>query len=58
MPEYWIVDPEARTIERWLPNDAAPATVADSIEWQPDAAVPPLVIELAANFDRVQGLVV
>ena len=58
VPQYWIIDTDARAVERWLPDDSAAETFAETLEWQPDAAVPPLVIELPAYFDRVNGLVV
>ena len=58
VPRYWIIDTDARTVERWLPDDSAPETFASTLEWQPDATVPPLVIDLPTYFDRVHGLVV
>ena len=56
VPEYWIVDTTARTVERWRPDDSAPETFAETLHWRPDAAVPPLVIDLPAYFDRVLGV--
>jgi Uma2 family endonuclease len=58
VPRYWIVDTDARTVERYLPDDSAPETFTETLEWQPDNAAPPLVIDLPAYFDRVLGLVV
>ncbi len=48
--EYWIVDPEARLIERWRPDDARPEILLERITWQPDPAVEPLTVELTAIF--------
>ena len=48
--EYWIVDPEARLIERWRPDDTRPEVLLDRISWQPDPAAEPLNIELSAIF--------
>ena len=31
--EYWIVDLDARLIERWRPEDARPEIVAEQLEW-------------------------
>jgi Uma2 family endonuclease len=57
VPEYWIVDPDERAIERWRPDDSPVETLTESLEWRPGSEVPPLVIDLAAYFDRVFGLV-
>jgi Uma2 family endonuclease len=53
VPEYWIVDLDARSFDRWRPNDTAPDTVPDIIEWRPDPAIGSLVIDLHRYFDRV-----
>lgn len=56
VPEYWIVDTDARVIERRHPNDSAVELLAASIEWSPDPEVPALVIDLPGYFDRVHGI--
>ena len=48
--EYWIADPGARLVERWMPDDERPAIFDDGISWQPDGAGEPLSIDLAALF--------
>jgi len=53
VPEYWIVAIDARLIERWRPDDVRPEILTDTIEWQPDASAPALVIELEKLFERV-----
>jgi Uma2 family endonuclease len=55
VPEYWIVDVDARLIERWRLDDQRPEIVAERLEWQPDPAHPPLVIELPTYFRDVTG---
>jgi Uma2 family endonuclease len=55
VPEYWIVDIDARLIERWRPDDQRPEILTERIEWQPDAALPPLVIDLELYFRDVIG---
>jgi Uma2 family endonuclease len=35
VPEYWIVDSDARLVERWRPADDRPEVIADVLEWQP-----------------------
>ena len=53
VPEYWIVDVDARLIERWRPEDERPEILAEQVEWNPDPAHPPLVIDLAEYFHDV-----
>ena len=51
--EYWIVDLDARFIERWRPGDERPAIVTERIEWSVSPDSPPLVIELQPFFAEV-----
>ena len=53
--EYWILDVDARVIERWRPDDERPETLAEQIEWQPDPTLVPLAIALADCFGKVWG---
>jgi Uma2 family endonuclease len=53
VPEYWIVDLDARLVERWRPGDDRPEVLADSLQWQPDAAIDPCRVDLPAFFSRV-----
>jgi len=55
VPEYWIVDIDERTIERWRPDDSPVELLTESLQWGPDEDVPPLVIGLPSYFDRVSG---
>ncbi|MBK8058391.1 MAG: Uma2 family endonuclease [Gemmatimonadetes bacterium] len=55
VPEYWIVDPDARFVERWRPGDDAPEILVESLAWTPQEDVEPLVIDLVALFRRVHG---
>jgi Uma2 family endonuclease len=58
VPEYWIIDVEARQVERWRPNDIAAEILIETLEWSPEASTAPLTIALPAYFDRALGLVV
>jgi Uma2 family endonuclease len=49
--EYWIVDGDARLIERWRPGDERPEILHDSLAWQPAPGLAPLIIDLPALFD-------
>jgi Uma2 family endonuclease len=50
---YWIVDPEARTVEVWTPGDAFPVTEETRLTWHPAGAAAPFVLELAEVFKPV-----
>lgn len=53
VPEYWIVDLDARLIERWRQGDARPEIVTESLSWQPIAEVPALELDLPRFFAAV-----
>lgn len=55
IPEYWIIDVDARAIERWRPSDDRPEWLGDRIEWHPAGAAEPLVIELEPLFREITG---
>jgi Uma2 family endonuclease len=53
VPEYWIVDLDARVIERSTPTDVRPELIIDRLVWLPEGANAPLVIELPDFFASV-----
>ena len=53
VPEYWIVDLDARTIERSTPADPRVEVAADHLSWRPDGAANQLVIDLADYFAQI-----
>jgi Uma2 family endonuclease len=53
IPQYWIVDPDARRIDRWRPGADAPDIVTGPMTWQPVAHGPSLTLDLLALFDDV-----
>ena len=53
--DYWIVDLDARIVERWRPQDARPEILADSIEWLPVDGTEPFIVNLDAYFCEVIG---
>ncbi|MEO7137519.1 MAG: Uma2 family endonuclease [Gemmatimonadales bacterium] len=55
VPECWIVDLDARLVERWHPGDERAELLADELVWQPNASVPPLRLDLSVVFGRVYG---
>ena len=55
VPEYWIVDLDARVVERWRPEDARAEVLAEILVWQPRPELEPLRLDLPAFFDEVLG---
>ena len=53
--EYWIVDLDARLVERWRPRDRRPEIVLDRLVWQPAPDAPSLEIDLPSLFAEVWG---
>jgi Uma2 family endonuclease len=51
--EYWIVDLDARVIERWTPEQSSPTIERDRLTWNPGST--PLVVDVAALFRRIDG---
>lgn len=52
--EYWIVDLEARLVERWLPDADRPFIHTDSVSWAP-AGAPPCALDLPSLFVDALG---
>jgi Uma2 family endonuclease len=55
VPEYWIVDGDARVVERWRPEDDRPEIISELLDWRPDSEHPALTIELPALFAVALG---
>jgi Uma2 family endonuclease len=53
--EYWLVDFEARTVERWTRESVEPEILRDVLRWQPVADLDPLEIDLIAYFRQIWG---
>ena len=51
--EYWVIDLNARLVERWIPNDERPEIVVGTLVWRPAGASEPLTLELPGYFADV-----
>ena len=48
--EYWIVDLDARLVERWLPEDVRPEILDERLLWAPPELSTLLTLDLPALF--------
>jgi Uma2 family endonuclease len=55
VPEYWIIDVDVRSVERWRVDASAAESFTETLEWRPTRAVAPLVIDLPTYFALVLG---
>jgi Uma2 family endonuclease len=53
VPDYWIIDLDARLFEHWTPRDDRPAQVTETLVWQPDGAATPFMFDIRAYFAAV-----
>lgn len=53
VPNYWIIDLDARVIERWTPDDERPEISSDSLIWHPAGAAAPLTFDIPTYFHRL-----
>ena len=49
IPEYWMIDPERRTVAVARPGEVARG-IAGTVVWQPAGVSEPLVVDLAELF--------
>jgi len=55
IPEYWVVDLDARSVERWRPADERPEILDETLIWQPEGAGEGLTIDLPRLFAEAWG---
>ena len=55
VPEYWIVDVDARVIERWTPTDERPEILGEeeTLTWTPTGARAPFTLVLGPFFQAI-----
>jgi Uma2 family endonuclease len=53
--EYWIVDLDARLVERWRPDDVRPEILDERLVWAPPQLAMPVTLDLPAMFTEVLG---
>jgi len=53
VPEYWILDPVARMIERWTRESETPEVCRDSLVWLPESGRSALTIDVPHLFETI-----
>lgn len=53
--EYWIVDLDARLVERWRPDDIRPEILDEQLVWAPAELQAPLTLDLPSLFATALG---
>jgi Uma2 family endonuclease len=51
--EYWVIDLDARVVERWRPTDVTSERIEETMEWRPVDGVAPHRIHCAEFFAEV-----
>jgi Uma2 family endonuclease len=51
--EFWIVDLDARAVERSTPHDSRVDVLDASLEWRPEGASAPFTLDIAAYFEEL-----
>lgn len=54
--EYWIVDLDARVIERWTPERERPDILREELVWRPRGSRAPFLLDVRAFFESNKGL--
>ena len=57
VPEYWIVDLDARIIERWTPDRETPRVESGRFEWKPAGTTSALIVQTGGLFERIWSAV-
>ena len=53
VPLYWVIDPDAKFVEVWHPEDDFPVIERDRLLWQPAGATAPFTLELTELFRAI-----
>ena len=53
VPEYWVVDMDGRSVERWRPASVEAEVFREVLDWRPVAGHEPLAIDLIEYFRTV-----
>lgn len=55
IPEYWVLNPDARNVSRWMGADDPGQVLSERIDWHPSGMQASLVIDINELFDDALG---
>ena len=55
IPEYWVLNGEARNLSRWRGTADPGEVLSGRVEWQPEGMATPFVLDLPRFFDEASG---
>ena len=53
VPEYWVINIDARNVSRWRGRDDPGGVLSGHVEWRMDRAAQPFVLDLPEFFNEV-----
>lgn len=53
VPDYWVLDGDAQSIEVWHPGDEQPALVHGRLTWNPEGCTAPFELDVGAFFAAI-----
>lgn len=53
VPEYWVVDLDARLVERWESNDERAQLITQKLRWRPAGATASFELDLPSYFAEI-----
>lgn len=53
VPNYWIVDLDARLVERWASNDGRAELIRQTLDWRPSGATTSFELDLTSYFAEI-----
>lgn len=53
VPDYWIIDLDARLLEQWQPHDERPALLTETLLWHPAGAKSSFTLDIPKFFEAV-----
>ena len=53
VPEYWVVDLDARLVERWASHDDRAQLITQTLDWRPAGATTVFALDLPSYFAEI-----